>query len=613
MSAIRDAVVASAPSLFWDFQDAASPAVCSDPVYNGTGSGGLTWQEPGPMVDESDYSLYFDGVTPTQVSVPDGAKVDLGDGPFTIELWMRMVDPLDPDGQFFLSKGSSSYGIRNSPSTHRAWLMRSGSTLVADAQKQVNSTAWHHVVYTKNGSARTAFIDGIETTISVANQTLSNNSSVLTFGRYPPNAPTDEPFQGWLAYVAFYTRILGSEEVYAHYKAAGYPRTKARSIAHERIWTPQESIHHENQTTWRPFADESAFNQPLPEVKPLHPNSAAMIYKMTVTWQAINPAPFFTLGIPGSSSNDYSHPIYFNRPDDPEFTVLPNLDPLLYDPPYYDSDWFGSTFRIPQHALAATGSDAHMCVIDLERNICWDLYKIIPSQRAGLPEGGGNLYVRCLGRTDLYASGRTVGVGGANAGQIGNAAGMIRYDELMNGHIPHALFMVTRSTSGELVYPCGGTAGVYDPVDAPGCGERFFLDMTEAEIEALDTLDINKTIYKAMAQYGSIVADTAGTSGRAWSLMLESAFPWYAEGGKALDPGRLLGAERAGTSEMYFSIPSDVYYWNWPGAIDWPNKLKVLKRGTIKTYSELTGLPEPPIKITPLEADGRGGEVDETP
>ena len=67
-------------------------------------------------------------------------------------------------------------------------------------------------------------------------------------------------------------------------------------------------------------------------------------------------------------------------------------------------------------------------------------------------------------------------------------------------------------------------------------GQHFFLEMTDAEIEALSVPAWQKTILRAMARYGLYVGDTGGGG---WGVQFESgssftsfgqADPWVALG-----------------------------------------------------------------------------------
>ena len=88
--------------------------------------------------------------------------------------------------------------------------------------------------------------------------------------------------------------------------------------------------------------------------------------------------------------------------------------------------------------------------------------------------------------------------------------------------------MTVDCTNGHAVYPAdhnAGTAcgrGLLDGSTevAPAMGQHFFLEMSDAEIEALPVAHWQKTILEAMARYGMFVGDTGGSG---WGILIESA------------------------------------------------------------------------------------------
>ena len=251
---------------------------------------------------------------------------------------------------------------------------------------------------------------------------------------------------------------------------------------------------------WRPYADTSPFNRPLPANPRLLGNSGAIV-------RALASGPDkLTVGN-SDTSWDYSHPTYYSGPGDPEFTLH-----------CYESSWGtcpieGHRIRVPDRARAARGDDAHMTVVDLQSGWEYDLYKV-----RSKPAGGGRLEFRWGGRTRIDGEGNG---SGATVAGFGNLAGIIRAQELQAGEIRHALFMVIQCSSGHAVYPATGGAGspCSDRSTAAPMGARFQLDMSDQQIESLSVPGWKKTILRAMARYGMYFGDT-GSGG--WGLQMES-------------------------------------------------------------------------------------------
>jgi len=162
----------------------------------------------------------------------------------------------------------------------------------------------------------------------------------------------------------------------------------------------------------------------------------------------------------------------------------------------------------------------------------------------------------------------------ATAAGFGLAAGVIRPEELAAGQINHALFMVVKCTNGTSVWPAGSSSGRscssigLSNANAPAMGQHFYLDLSEAQIEALPQPTWAKTILRAMAQYGLYVGDTGGGF-----LKLESGTSYTSFG--LPDPWMQI-AKSAGISPSHDSSSGkDTYTFDFSGAVNWAADLKV--------------------------------------
>jgi hypothetical protein len=106
-------------------------------------------------------------------------------------------------------------------------------------------------------------------------------------------------------------------------------------------------------------------------------------------------------------------------------------------------------------------------------------------------------------------------------------AGIITAAEMQAGQINHALFVVASGsaagTSGA-VYP-GYNNPSYASNDRVRMGTRFWLDMSDAAIDATSAPRWEKIIAHAAHQYGIYVGDKGGAG---FSFMLESSTPYNA-------------------------------------------------------------------------------------
>jgi hypothetical protein len=250
---------------------------------------------------------------------------------------------------------------------------------------------------------------------------------------------------------------------------------------------------------WRPYADDSPFNQALPDTPRVSADSGAIVSRL-LGWNQFASAWIGT----ADTSDDYWHPTYYPQDSDPRYQI----HCVVYSCP----DIEGHAIRIPASARPAGGSDRHMTVVDQAKNWEYDFWKVRTSP---LPAGGGTIVVGTGGRTRIGTPDANGLASDANAAQWGLLAGVIRAQEMEAGQINHALTFVTRCDNGSHVYPAHGVGRPCSAVgesnaDAPPMGTRFQLDMNPAEINALHVPAWKKTILRAMARYGLYLGDTGG-------------------------------------------------------------------------------------------------------
>jgi hypothetical protein len=309
---------------------------------------------------------------------------------------------------------------------------------------------------------------------------------------------------------------------------------------------------------WRPYGDSSPFNQTIPDGSPSHPDSAAIIQRLS-GWGGPSD---LRAGIADSSS-DWQHPTYYSQSSDPLYTLHCT-----------ESSWGtceieGMQVRIPQQARAAGGGDAHMTVVDQQAGWEYDLYKYCyqrcsSSSVRTLPQGGGDVYFRWGGRTRIDGDGLD---SDATAARVGNLAGVIRAEEMQRGRIDHALFMVVKCDSGQKVYPAMGLgAKCSDPSHAPAEGMRFQLTLSDSQIDALSVPAWKKTILRAMAHYGLYVGDTGGSP---WDLEFESGSTYTSFG---YEDRMVSFAKQAGIPQS----SDGRYYFNVKDGVDWTRYLRVV-------------------------------------
>lgn len=269
--------------------------------------------------------------------------------------------------------------------------------------------------------------------------------------------------------------------------------------------------YHENNyppVDWRPLHEDNVFNVPLPVNPRVHPNSAAICASLRATTPGQNGGP---QNLNVINANEFSVPLYFADGSDPLYTMthgrLDPGDPLFVNP---ISNWehHNDTCRIPEDAVPATGSDAHLAVIQPDGSL-WEFWECQKNDVAHtIVCGAGTQFASVYQRS----TGTGAQIPPITIDALG-IAGLIWPEEMESGEIPHALAglvkCVDRDTLGGWTYPATSTAlGCADYTNQAVAGMRLFLNYTDQEIEELTVDEWQKPILKAMANYGIILVDT---------------------------------------------------------------------------------------------------------
>ena len=199
---------------YWRLGELNSGTACdSGPGANdGTYYGNSALGKPGAIAGDSNTSVLFDG-TNSHVRVPDSSSLDLGDT-FTAEAWVKRTRT---GGQNYsiVSKQAGSWMVMIDDTNHVV-LRQSTVGDVAESTTTIPDTSnWHFVAATKNGSSVHIYIDGVDVTGSVTNRTMQNNTNVFEIGESSSTAW----FAGYVDEVAVYRSALTASQVKAHYDA----------------------------------------------------------------------------------------------------------------------------------------------------------------------------------------------------------------------------------------------------------------------------------------------------------------------------------------------------------------------------------------------------------
>lgn len=235
------------------------------------------------------------------------------------------------------------------------------------------------------------------------------------------------------------------------------------------------------------FGSSPVWTVPIAANPTLSPRSAAFVQYLNE--HARNP---------NLTTRSYGVPVYQAESGDPLFG--PFTCQYACD---VDS---GARVPIPDYAVPDPGTDLHMTVISPDGRTAWDFYR--PRKNAS----GAWVSTSAGATLDLAGSGVVPkSTAGADAANFGLLAGLVRPEELAQGHIDHALVIgVPGIAGGPPACPATHNVGTTTDSDAMPAGARLQLDPA-VDVSALDLPAWQKTIARAMQRYGAYVRDNSGT------------------------------------------------------------------------------------------------------
>jgi hypothetical protein len=153
----------------------------------------------------------FNGST-SRVVIADAASFHLGDV-CSLECWVKRSS-VSLGAIVVLFDGNTNAVVLQIDTDNKIRVAKSGgSQIVKSTVALSDTTTWHHIVYTKNGSSSKLYVDGVDVTGTVTDQTLANSNGLTiaattALGNFYPGALSD---------VAYYSYALSAATVIAHY------------------------------------------------------------------------------------------------------------------------------------------------------------------------------------------------------------------------------------------------------------------------------------------------------------------------------------------------------------------------------------------------------------
>lgn len=177
---------------------------------------GPTLGVTGLLAGDPNTAMTFVNASHEFIDGNNSAALDLGDGPLTLEAWVKSNDWNVSWANSIFGKGTNAYALSVNTTGYLVFSKR----FVADiATSTVSLTTGepHHVVATKNGSAVKLYVDGVDVTGTVTNQTLSNTTAALGIGASVADSGGADWIDGTIDEPAIYNVVLTPAQVKQHF------------------------------------------------------------------------------------------------------------------------------------------------------------------------------------------------------------------------------------------------------------------------------------------------------------------------------------------------------------------------------------------------------------
>ena len=236
------------------------------------------------------------------------------------------------------------------------------------------------------------------------------------------------------------------------------------------------------------YAPTSFWNVPIMGSPALDAGSAAMVSRSILPY--VGSANF-------ANTDDWGIGLAYAHDGDKTYTITGAI--------YYDTGPI--SFRIPANATPTTGDDHHLVVIDGTKEL--DLWQAHYDAATDRWTAGSRFITDANGWGAMAGPGQRAG--GAVAAGFAEMGGVIRPEEIAQGHINHALSLTAPLIrAGVIAAPATATDGFSsDPASLPE-GAHLQLDPS-FNVAAQDWPAWEKVVATALQTYGAYVSDRGGS------------------------------------------------------------------------------------------------------
>ncbi len=283
------------------------------------------------------------------------------------------------------------------------------------------------------------------------------------------------------------------------------------------------------------FPGDNVWNTPVDSL-PVHPRSAEFVA---------------AIGANSYMHADFGSGTWDGGPIGIPFNIVPGSTPKFSFTFTWPGESDAGPYPIPADPKIEYGSDHHLLVVDQDACKLYELFNVTPPQNGqGWKAGSGAIF-------DLNSNSlRPAAWTSADAAGLPITPGLVRYDEVLAGHIDHALrFTVNNSQSG-YVWPARHDAPSSPTIHSPVMGLRFRL---KASFDISPFPADVQVILKALKKYGMIVAD----NGSSWYLSGQPDERWDNDSLHTLH--QVLGSNFEAVDESGLQVSADSGQAAYPG------------------------------------------------
>jgi PKD repeat protein len=237
------------------------------------------------------------------------------------------------------------------------------------------------------------------------------------------------------------------------------------------------------------FPPDHVWNTPA-DTLPVDPNSASYVTR---------------IGAASPLHPDFGSGLYEGAPMGIPFNIVNNSVTKTTVTFEYDDESDPGPYPIPANPLIEGGStgegDRHMLIIQRDEKVLYELYAAEKQPDGSWHAGSGAVF-----NLEGYQL-RPAGWTSADAAGLAILPGLVRYDEVANGEITHAIRFTAPRTLKAYVWPGRHYASSITDPSYPPMGQRFRL---KASFDTSGYPYQARVVLNALKKYGMIISDNGG-------------------------------------------------------------------------------------------------------